>query len=70
MYDLISIGNISIDLYFKGDALTFQNNRFQLAVGGKYFADHFYTGIGGGGVNIAIGASKFGLNTAVLGTVG
>lgn len=70
MYDLISIGNISIDLYFKGTSLTFHNDRFQLAVGGKYFADYFHTGVGGGGANVAIGASKLGLKTAVYGLVG
>src|SRR3989344_2782970 len=70
MFDLISIGNISIDLYFKGNSLTFKEDRFQLAIGGKYFADHFYTGVGGGGVNVAAGATKLGLHTAILGTIG
>lgn len=70
MYDLISIGSISIDLYFKGDSLTFKDNRFQLAIGGKYVADHFYTGIGGGGANVAIGGAKLGLKTTVLGKIG
>ncbi len=70
MYDLISIGNISVDLFFKGDSLTYKDARFQLAVGGKYFADEFHTSIGGGGANVAIGAAKAGLKTAVLGVVG
>ena len=70
MFDLISIGNISIDLYFKGDSLTFEKNRFQLAIGGKYFVDQFHTGVGGGGVNVAIGASKAGIKSAVMGTIG
>ncbi len=70
MYDLISIGSISIDLYFKGRSLTFEDNRFQLAVGGKYLSDHFYVGIGGGAVNVAVGAQKNGLCTAVMGKIG
>lgn len=70
MYDLISIGGISIDLYFKGESLTFKNERFQLAVGGKYLSEHFYVGIGGGGVNVAIGAHKNGLRAAVMGKIG
>jgi len=70
MFDLISIGGVSIDLYFKGDSLTFKDNRFQLAIGGKYLAQHFYVGIGGGGANVAIGAHKNGLNTAVMGKIG
>lgn len=70
MFDLISIGNISIDLFFRGEALTYRDARFQLAVGGKYFADQFQTSIGGGGTNVAIGAAKQNLKTAVLGTIG
>ena len=69
-YDLISIGNISIDLFFRGDSLTFKDNRFQLAVGGKYFVDQFQTSIGGGGANVAVGAAKHNLKTAVLGAIG
>ena len=70
MFDLISIGNISIDLFFRGDSLTFKDNRFQLAVGGKYFANQFHTSIGGGGANVAVGAAKYNLKTAVLGAIG
>ena len=70
MFDLISIGNISIDLYFKGSSLTFEKDRFQLAIGGKYFVDQFHTGIGGGGVNVAIGVAKEGIKSAVMGTIG
>ncbi len=70
MYDLISIGSISIDLFFKGKSLTFKEGRFQLAIGGKYVADHFFESLGGGGANVAIGARRNGLRTAVLGKVG
>lgn len=70
MLDLISIGNISVDLFFKGNSLTYYEGRFQLAVGGKYEADRFYQTIGGGGANVAIGAAKQGLKTAVWGMVG
>jgi len=70
MYDLISVGSISIDLYFKGLSLTFSAGRFHLAVGGKYYPDFFYEDIGGGGANVAIGATKLGLKVAVFGKVG
>ncbi|MBI2051241.1 carbohydrate kinase family protein [Candidatus Roizmanbacteria bacterium] len=70
MLDLVSIGNISIDLYFRGDDLTYDRKRFQLAVGGKYFVDYLYEGIGGGGANVAVGATQNGLRCAVLGIVG
>lgn len=70
MYDLICVGNISIDLYFQGEALTYKDNRFQLVIGGKYFVNTFYQGIGGGGLNAAIGAQRHGLKTAVFGKIG
>jgi len=70
MFDLITIGNISIDIFFQGESLTFKDNRFQLAVGGKYFADKVFESVGGGGANVAIGASKHALKTAVIGKIG
>ncbi len=70
MYDLISVGNISIDLYYKGKSFTRNKERFQLAIGGKYYADYFHEDIGGGGVNVASGVAKLGLRTAVFGKVG
>lgn len=70
MFDLISIGDITVDLFFKGDSLTEQNNKFSLSIGGKYLANHFYESLGGGGANVAVGASTHGLNTAVLGKIG
>lgn len=70
MYDLISIGNIAIDMYFRGDSLTFHDGRFQLAIGGKYFVDTLYESVGGGGANVAIGGARNGLKTAVIGKIG
>ena len=61
MYDLISVGNISIDLYFKGSTFTKDKDRFHLAIGGKYYSDFFHEDIGGGGVNVAVGVAKLGL---------
>ncbi|MEK7633406.1 MAG: carbohydrate kinase family protein [Patescibacteria group bacterium] len=70
MYDLISVGNISIDLYYKGKSFTKNKERFLLAIGGKYYADYFHEDVGGGGVNVAVGVSKLGLRTAVFGKIG
>ncbi|MFH0979326.1 MAG: carbohydrate kinase family protein [Candidatus Roizmanbacteria bacterium] len=70
MYDIIVIGNISVDLYFKGKSLTKDKDRFQLAIGGKYFADEFYEDIGGGGCNVAAGLAKKGYKVAVFGKIG
>ncbi len=70
MYDLISVGNITIDLFFKGDSLTSDGQRFNLAIGGKYFASYFHQDIGGGGCNVAVGVANHGLKTAVFARVG
>ena len=70
MYDLISVGNITIDLYYRGTTLTNKDGRFQLAIGGKYHADYFHEDIGGGGYNVAVGVAKYGLKTAVFARIG
>lgn len=70
MYDLIAIGNISIDLYFQGETLTHSRDRFELAIGGKYLSDYFYESLGGGAANVAIGVTRHGLKTAIIGTIG
>ena len=70
MFDLISIGSISFDIFYSGKSLTFENNRFQLAVGGKYFVDSVKEMVGGGGANVAIGVAKHNLRSAVLGKIG
>lgn len=70
MYDLISIGNIAIDLFYKGSSFTKSSDRFNLAIGGKYVADEFYECLGGGGTNVAVNVAAHGLSTAVLGKVG
>ncbi|MCX7955769.1 MAG: carbohydrate kinase family protein [Patescibacteria group bacterium] len=70
MYDLICVGSISVDLYFKGENFTNDQKRYHLAIGGKYYADFFYEDIGGGAVNVAVGVARHGLKTAVFGKIG
>jgi len=70
MYDLISVGTISVDLYFLGKSFTFKDNRFALALGGKYQAENFYLSVGGGGTNVAIGVAKHGYKVGLLGKIG
>lgn len=69
-YDLICVGHMGVDLYFRADNLTFAKDRFQLALGGKYFSDHFQIGVGGGGANVAIGAKKCGLRVGLIAKYG
>ncbi len=70
MFDLISIGNISADLYFSAEDLTKKGDRLSLAIGGKYRSEEFRMSVGGGGANVSIGGRKNGLRTAVVGIVG
>src|SRR6185295_15521692 len=39
-------------------------------IGGKYFTDYFYEGLGGGATNVAIGCKKQGLQVALAATIG
>ena len=59
-----------MDFYFSGKDLTIKDDRFALAVGAKYSADHFYDGLGGGAANVGVNASSLGLNTAIVGKIG
>jgi sugar/nucleoside kinase (ribokinase family) len=70
MVDILSIGTATIDIYYKGESLTEKNGRFELALGGKYFADYFYEGLGGGGANVACGLSDLGIKTGLMATIG
>lgn len=70
MLDIISVGSISVDFYYKDKSLTKDKNRFHLAIGGKYQTEFFHISIGGGGANVAIGCSKLGLKAALLSTIG
>lgn len=70
MFDLISIGTISADLYFSTQDLTKKGDRLSLAIGGKYDTDNFEMHVGGGGASVAIGCRKMGLKTTVVGMVG
>jgi len=70
MYQLIAIGDITIDEYFKGDSITQEKGRFSLAIGGKYYSDFFHLSLGGSGANVAIHGAQLGLDTAVVAKVG
>lgn len=70
MYKLIAVGDITVDIYFKGTQLDEENGRFSLAIGGKYYTDDFYQGLGGSAANVSIHASQLGLDSAVVAKVG
>ena len=70
MIDLVSIGSLTLDLFFQDESLTIQKDRFYLAIGGKYVVEKFVEGVGGGGGNIAVGVARAGKKTAVWGQLG
>lgn len=70
MYDLITIGDITMDFFFRGKSLTIEKDRFHLAIGGKYLADEFFESLGGGAANVSAGVASFGLKVAVCAKVG
>ena len=70
MYDLVTIGDITVDLFFRGEELTHKDGRLQLAIGGKYYTDFFHQGLGGSGGNVAVHGASLGLQTAVVAKVG
>ncbi|MFA6005115.1 MAG: carbohydrate kinase family protein [Patescibacteria group bacterium] len=70
MIDFISIGSLTLDLFFQDESLTIQKDRFYLAIGGKYVVEKFVEGVGGGGGNIAVGVSRAGKKAAVWGQLG
>jgi sugar/nucleoside kinase (ribokinase family) len=70
MTDLICIGTVGIDLYFKGESIFCDDEMCRLVVGGKHFADSFYDGLGGGATNVAIGVKKHGCSVSLAATIG
>ncbi len=70
MYQLVAIGDITVDVYFQGESLTHDKGRFNLAIGGKYYSDAFHHGLGGSAANVSIHASQLGLDSAVVAKVG
>lgn len=70
MKTVLSIGSLTLDLFFQDKSLTTKKNRFYLALGGKYVVNSFSQGIGGGGGNVAIGLSRAGIKTALCASIG
>lgn len=70
MFDAISLGSLTLDLFFQDESLTLRNNRFFLALGGKYVVEHFSESMGGGGANVAIGLARAGIQTALWSQIG
>lgn len=70
MYQLVAVGDITIDLFYKGETLTQQKDRFHLAIGGKYYTDEFHHSLGGSAANVSIHAAELGMDAAAVAKVG
>jgi len=70
MSQVLSIGSLTLDLFFQDRSLTIKASRFHLALGGKYVVGSFRQGIGGGGGNVAVGLSRLGIKTALWAQIG
>lgn len=69
MTKVLCIGGITYDMYFAGNLPIIQN-KFSLAVGGKYPTLHYAHHVGGGAVNTGIGLSRRGHKVSILGVLG
>ncbi len=70
MVDVVSVGGLTVDFFFKDESLTIKNDRFFLAIGGKYTAETFVENVGGGGGNVAVGLSRLGVSAGVWAELG
>ena len=70
MYQLVAVGDITVDMFFQGKSLTRDKERFKLAIGGKYYTDAFHHGLGGSAANVSIHAAQLGLDSAAVAKVG
>lgn len=68
--NLYVFGSVTVDMYFRGNQLTADKERFHLAIGGKYTTDEFALRIGGGGANVAITTKRLGINTFLVAIIG
>lgn len=70
MVDVVCIGSVALDLFFRDECLTLKKKRFFLAIGGKYVVEYFIEGVGGGGGNIAVGLSRAGFSCSLWSEIG
>lgn len=70
MIQVVSLGSLTLDLFFQDRSLTISKKRFFLAIGGKYVVEKFSQAVGGGGGNVAVGLSRAGIKSAVWSEIG
>jgi sugar/nucleoside kinase (ribokinase family) len=70
MYDIICFGSVVIDLYFKAASFKTKDNNFLLSIHTRKDVDEFFQGVGGGAVNVAIGAQNLGASVGLACVIG
>lgn len=70
MYDVVTIGGATRDIFLISDDFLVQNGILQLVWGEKKVCQEIYFDIGGGSCNSAVGLARLGLHTAFWGKVG
>lgn len=67
MYDVISIGSATIDIFIDTKDKLFKD---RVPFGEKILIDKFFVSTGGGAINTAVGFSRFGLRAGCIAKVG
>lgn len=75
MFDTISIGSATLDLFFKSKDFELSTDdagvqKLSLVYGSKLSVDHFAMQSGGGGTNTAVGFARMGFRASVIAEVG
>ena len=76
MFDVITIGSATVDVFIKSKSRQIDIERVHghedvcLPIGSKILIDELHTSTGGGGTNTAVSFSRLGLKTGWIGTLG
>jgi len=72
MYDIITVGSATVDVFVETGSKLFKGKRdfVKVAFGSKILVDKFISDTGGGGTNTAVSLSRLGFKVAYLGKMG
>lgn len=70
MYDIVTIGGITQDLFLVSPDYQVENDILKFTWGEKFVVDNLFSDVGGGACNSAVGFSRQGLSSALWGRLG
>ncbi|MFZ2152687.1 MAG: carbohydrate kinase family protein [Microgenomates group bacterium] len=70
MYDVISLGAATVDIFVKSDGLTLDNGKLTIPYSSKYETSDSLICSGGGATNSAVALSRLGLKTSCVSLLG